>query len=400
MKTFLKTTFRMYLSNWSRFLAYFLVVFISIALCSGLGGLSPIYKRSMEDLYNKTNINQITIKCKTSSGFTSSDVEKLSSISEIKNTSLSYVNDYKQKDTNKDSSKEYIYRVSIIDFKENRLSNGVNKLQLDNSSSHYIQTDNQILIKTPNQNLINYQINESINLDLLSTGVSLMNKKYTICGYVKDSYYSCVMPEVSYLNENDSQDLKVDCFVYLDSNKLNSIQASLLPKTDLNISLNNPYSFFDKDNYFNYVNNIVDKLKNIFGEENYAYLTLNENTSFKMFDEYMDKISVISYIFPVSLYFTIITSESLSTSTFPLPTRFSNSFNIKSLLNSCASFSNIAAAVAIPIKSFSFPTVLDVLAFIALVISPLSPPSIEIDTPANISNTTIVTTNAINVIPL
>lgn len=298
MKTFLKTTFRMYLSNWSRFLAYFLVVFISIALCSGLGGLSPIYKRSMEDLYNKTNINQITIKCKLTSGFSPSDVEKLASISEIKNTSLTYVNDYKQKDTNKDSSKEYIYRVSIIDFKENKLSNGVNKIQLDDNIGHYIQTDSQILIKTPNKNLINYQINESINLDLLSTGLPIMNKKYTICGYVKDSYYSCVMPEVSYLNENDSQDLKVDCFIYLDSNKLTSLQASLLPKTDLNISLNNPYSFFDKDNYLNYVNGVVEKLKNIFGEENYAYLTLNENTNFKMFGEYMDKISVISYIFP------------------------------------------------------------------------------------------------------
>jgi putative ABC transport system permease protein len=298
MKTFLKTTFRMYLSNWSRFLANFLVVFISIALCSGLGGLSSIYKRSLENLYNENNINQITIKCKTSTGFSSTDVEKLSGIEEIKNTSLSYVNDYKQKDSNKDSSKEYIYRVSIIDFKENNSSSGVNKICLEGNSSCYIQTDSQILIKKPNKNLTDYKINETISLDLLSTGLSFMSKSYTICGYVSDAYYSCVMPEVSYLNTNDSQELKVDCFIYLDSNKLSTIQSSLLPKTDLNISLNNPYSFFDNDNYFNYVNRVVQKLKNIFGEENYSYLTLNENTGFKMFGEYMDKIAVISYVFP------------------------------------------------------------------------------------------------------
>lgn len=296
MKTFFKTIIRMFKSNWSRFGANFLVVFLSIAICSGLGGLPSIYKRSMEDSFNQTNINEITIKCTTSTGFSKDDVKKLENILEIEHTSLSFVNDFQMKDENLD--KDLIYRITILDFNENRKDSGVNKLTLKDTSSRNILKKEEVLIKTPNQNLVNYQLNDSINLKFAVTDSYTASYDCKVVGFVYDSYYNCVLPEVSYLNNEGDTSLKVDCFIYMDYKYTSSdLVLKNFPLTDLNIKLKKKYSYFDS-NYLNYVNGVVDQIKEILGEDNYKYLTLNENSGFRMFEEYMDKIQVISYLFP------------------------------------------------------------------------------------------------------
>ncbi len=296
MKAFFKTVIRMFKSNWSRFLANFFVVFLSIAICSGLGGLPSIYKRSMEDCFNETNINEITIKCTNSKGFNNEIVKKLDDILEIENTSLSFVNDFKMKDEK--LNKELIYRLTILDFKENRKSTGVDKLTLKDTSSRNIYKKEEVVIKTPNQNLVNYNLNDTINLKFQVSESYQASYDCKIVGYVYDSYYNCVMPEVSYLNEEGKTDLSVDCFVYMDYNyTCSDYILKNFPMTDLNIKLKNKYSYFDS-NYKGYVDDVVSQIKSILGEDEYKYLTLNENTGFRMFDEYMNKIQVISYLFP------------------------------------------------------------------------------------------------------
>lgn len=290
MKKFLKTVFSLFKTNLGKFIVNLLIIVLSSTIITGLGALTSIYERGYSDVYSSQKISDIIVKNTTTEGFSDEVISNLLINDNIEAVSSCFVSDFELNDG--ESATKNIYRVYYQDFYDN----SVNRIQV--TEGRYPTERNEILIEKPNRNTIDYKIGDKVELALGILGQFGIQTEYTIVGYVDNPQYISIVPEVSYLNQEDSADLTVDSIIYIDSN-LNGETLYPYPTTDINIKLKNPdtIDYFNSE-YSEYVQTCLDSISKQLNDSSYVYLTLEENVSFNMFEEYMNKIDVIALVFP------------------------------------------------------------------------------------------------------
>lgn len=276
MKSFWKSIIRSVKSNIARFLSITLIMLLGIAFVGGLGTISPTFKDSYSDEMNKDKFADVIIKCKQTTGFTEETLSMLSNSPLVEEYTTLTSADFFEGETR--------LRVCIYDD----LQTEVTKLHL--LEGRYPQNENEVLVERESNAHTRYALNDKITL--LKFPI-----EYTVVGIVGNPQIFDLDGEPFINTETQEADGSVNKLVYMQRGQ--SI-LSFLPKTDVYVRLANmgTRDYFS-DKYLEDVEKGVEGLKALLGEENYAYLTVEENKSYRLFDGYCDKVSVITLLFPV-----------------------------------------------------------------------------------------------------
>lgn len=281
MKAYWKTVLRSVKNNIARLLSITLIMLLGISFVGGLGTISPTFKDSYSEQMNRDRFSDVIIKCKQTTGFSDEALELLENSPLVESfntlTSVDFVEGKNR------------LRLCIYDD----LKAEINKLAL--LEGRYPKNENEVLVERGSNRHTKYALNDKITL----LGMPI---EYTIVGIVGN-------PQIFDLNGEpfiNTQTGKVQGSV----NKLVYMQREqsmfpFLPTTDVHVR----FAGFGERDYFSddylaKVNEGVEGLKTLLGEENYAFLTVESCKSYALFDNYCDKVSVITLIFPV--FFVVV----------------------------------------------------------------------------------------------
>ena len=274
MKTYIKSILRGAKKNISRFVSIIVIMILGIAFVAGLGTISPTFKDSFSDQMNKDNFPDIIVKCKEASGFSEETLEKMSALPYVEAVSTLSSVDF--------MDGEERVRLCVYDD----LKTPVNKLLLEGK---YPENKNEILVERSSNVIGRYELNDVINL-------FQMPIEYKVVGIVGNPMIFDLDGEPFIDTETGETDGEVDKIVYMQKDLT---VLDFFPTTDAQILLKDlgARAYFS-DGYKKDVNAYLGALKEVLGEENYAYLTVKENKSYRLLESYCDKISVITLIFP------------------------------------------------------------------------------------------------------
>lgn len=266
MKTFIKSIFKSITNNLSRFISMILIILVGICFITGVGGITPKLENSLNQEFKRTNIPDIIMKSKNTSGFSTEDILKIASKFNNIETLTSYEITLDEKNL----------ELRYIDIK----NNNVNKLKLLQGKMPTNSTE--VLILEKSNTIIGYNIGDTISYNSTTLKVT---------GIVSDPLIFSKDGPVNNMNEH------IDNIIYFDSNYSN------LPKTDILIDVDTKSNDYFSDKYFSEVKEIVKSLEN--ENLNSYYLTLKENKSFMFTYELNKKINVIALIFPI-FFITVV----------------------------------------------------------------------------------------------
>lgn len=285
-KAFFKTTIRMFVSNKARFIANFFIVFLSVAITSGLGGLVPTYNESFATVYKEGNAFDIDLKTKVEDGFSDQDINKAKTIENL--AELSYFSQFDLEQTDKNS------RIYFIDFNNFPIST----LSIDSGDypSDYLR---EVVVERSSLNLKKYEIGDLVDLDFSSfdMGSSLPSKlSFEVTGVVHNSIYNSVSKERANF-ENEEKYLNE--IIYIDAKYLALIKKFGInfPITDIYLRFNIDHNYLS-ESYDNKTAMIAKEIESLYGTDKVKALTLKETTSYGLFSNYGNKITRISYVFP------------------------------------------------------------------------------------------------------
>lgn len=266
MKTFTKTFFRMLRVNKGRFIANVLMILLSITISAGLLSLTGTVRKSLGHKMNDLIISDIIIKTNNPLGFTDEEINEVKEMDYVLDVCPLFTYDILENDI--------IYRKYNLDFS----NNSVNKITLlDGSLPSNL---NECVLEQSNDFLLDYQIGDTITLSSID---------YKVVGIVENPLYLSTSEEPYLLDVDES----VDVIMYTDS----TYDYYKMPYTDLLIDIDTNKDYFS-DSYDEEIDERIEELKNSFNDE-YTYLSLNENASYELFRTYTSKIQSIAYIFPI-----------------------------------------------------------------------------------------------------
>ncbi len=286
MKAFSKTIFRTFFSNKGRFIGNFLVVFLSLAITSGLGALPASFKTSFLKNYEGKNVPDITLKflkefdMSDFSDFSLDDFDEIQSAEEFSSI-----------DVKNENSDKYS-RVYWLDFE-----NGKNCIPTL-VDGFYPNSENQILVEKDSLNRIKREIGEKIELDLSSLlGEKGAKREYEISGIVESPLYASVAKERA-MSEEEAY---VNSIYYFSTTAFED-KEMLPPPTDVSIVLNIEHDYMS-DEYKKDVDDMKRQIEKMFSlmagdEDAISCLTLEENTAYALFKNYNEKVSRIANVFP------------------------------------------------------------------------------------------------------
>lgn len=281
VKTFWKTIKRSLLRNKGRFLGNFLVVFISLALTSGLGALTGQYEKSFSENYINGNAPDLTIKF----------LKEIDVSSFTKFTTwpgIESVEAFSSLDTKYDDSYARIY---WRDFSKGEIA-------LPSVIEGRLPTNSQeILVEKGNLNRRYYSLNEEVKLDTSSLfGDSFSNQTYKIVGIVDSALYNSVIKERAMTESEDY----LNSIFYFD---ISSFQSGSLPlSTDVYVRLDLEHEYFSSS-YIEKVKSWKSLIESYL-KDSVLVTTIEENSSFALFKGYNEKVSKIALVFP--FFFIIV----------------------------------------------------------------------------------------------
>jgi len=286
VKAFTKTVFRTFFSNKGRFLANFLVVFLSLAITAGLGALPPSFKVSFLNNYEKENVPDVIAKYKTEAFLNPPSFDETPNIKKIEGfTSIDYENE----------NDEYS-RIYWLDFKNSEL------MTPSLIEGNLPKEKNEILSLKGSLNRHEYKVGDVVSMAPYSflsaySPMPIWSEKsdYKIVGIVESPLYASVAKERAYIEGDEEK--YVSSIFYFDTNTLPSILSQQLPKTDQAIQLDISHNYMTEA-YKNEVDNWKDSLDSS-TKDKVSFLTLEENTSYALFKNYNEKVSKIAAIFPL-----------------------------------------------------------------------------------------------------
>ena len=275
MSSFAKTIIRTFFSNKGRFLANFIICFLSVGISSGLASLPSFFGNGYQNNFS-TNTVDVTLKSKSSEGFSSSQIERIKNYQQVKEINPFFSYDTKQND-------EY-YRLYFLSFSNKSSKLGLPTL-ISGSDSLFYMGECYSLENSLNRKIIN--IGDFIKID----DFPVFEKGIEVTGIVKSDLYTSVAKERAFI-EGEKEEY-VSAILYFDLDKI----PTKFITSDIYIRLNIDHDYFSKA-YKNDVAEFKNKLLSDFGEENITVLTMEENAGYKLFETYNDKVRKISYVFP------------------------------------------------------------------------------------------------------
>lgn len=306
MKAFSKTILRMFKENKGRFIANFLIVFLSVAITAGFAFLVPLYEQSYLENYQGNHTADIILKDKTANGFSLEDMEKVKKDSDVEGTSVFMCADYECEDPELGPQ---IYRFYIMD-----LQSKINELKLESgvlpTTPYDLSKEMEVITEVGNANLRSYDIGEKIivGTDMLRP-IQQETLTLKVVGIVNNPLYNSVQKENATVldeNHNVKEDTYIDAIIYLDRSLFPTTVdvygtpypvSNFLLNTDMYVTYKEKSAYFS-DAYEQEMNQKKDGLISLFGEGSVAALTLEENISYSLFKNYNSKVKSLSIIFP------------------------------------------------------------------------------------------------------
>lgn len=334
MKVYYKSVGRMFKKNFSRFVSIIFIVAISISLASGVGSSSGKIDNSLENFKRTQNVSDVTIKNKSQTGFDKSQISALRQ-------------EYGEENVATGSSFDvYIdhngeRRLTRLVFLDNFGDFTVNKFSYVNDgtdSGAAIPEGSHVAYAEKADNVIKgYDLGEEISLDfndiftqLAEQGgrelsdfqkklfASLRSVAVTVTRTVENPLYFARDGEPSYLNGdveipdtiNFGGLISLDDVLYLSSDVIplatatSDIYISFANKTKLKFYTSEYASFAENEK-----ENILDNLSYASGEdisvveENTAFITLEDNYSFKSVSSYAKKITALAIVLMAAFMF-------------------------------------------------------------------------------------------------
>ena len=276
MKTYFKSILRSVKSNVARFISIIVIMTLGIAFVAGLGTLSPTIKDSFSAQMEKDSFFDIVVKCKLPTGFSEKTVTDIAELDEVKRVETLTCIDNKQ---GEDRTRVYVYD----DF-----DTEINKLTLQ--EGRYPEKANEILVERDSNEIPVYA---------LGSEMTVYGMPCKVVGIMGNSQIYDCFGEPYIDPETREQDGYLNKIVYFDK----EFCPLPFPETDAYIQLDFSERDFFSKGYREEVNNAVERLKSMLGED-YELLTVEENKSSAYLDSYCDKVSIITLIFPV--FFTAV----------------------------------------------------------------------------------------------
>ncbi len=286
VKAFTKTIFRTFFSNKGRFLANFLVIFLSLAITAGLGALPPAFEASFLKNYEKGNVPDVIAKYNSEAFLNPPSFDNLDKIKKIEGfTSIDYQNE------NSEYSRNYWLDLKNSELMAPSLIEGELPKEKD-----------EILAMKGSLNRRDYKVGDVVSMAPYSflsaySPLPIWSEKsdYKIVGIVESPLYISVAKERAYIEGDEEK--YVSSIFYFDTNTLPSTLSQLLPKTDQAIQLDIPHAYM-KDSYKNEIEEWKNTLDSSIRDK-VSFLTLEENTSYALFKNYNEKVSKIAAVFPL-----------------------------------------------------------------------------------------------------
>ncbi len=281
VKTFWKTIKRSLFRNKGRFLGNFLVVFISLALTSGLGALTGQYEKSFSENYINGNAPDLTIKF-----LKEIDVSSFAKFTDW--PGIESIETFSSLDTKYDDSCARIY---WRDFSKG-------KIALPSVIEGRLPANSQeILVEKGNLNRRYYSLNQEVKLDTSSLfGASFSNQTYKIVGIANSPLYNSVIKERAMTDGEDY----LNSIFYFDISSFQNGPSSL--STDVYVRLDLEHEYFSSS-YIEKVNSWKSLIESYL-KDSVLVTTIEENSSFALFKGYNEKVSKIALIFP--FFFIIV----------------------------------------------------------------------------------------------
>lgn len=308
MKSFTKTILRMFKENKGRFIANFLIVFLSVAITAGFAFLVPLYEHSYLENYQNNHTADIILKDKTTNGFSRYDIEKVKEDDNVYDATTFMCADCEYEDSERGTQ---IYRFYIMDLKSK-----LNELKLESGKfpdkEYDLSKEVDVVTEVGNANLNSYDIGDKIVVDdSLLRFIQQDTMTFNVVGIVNNPLYNCVQKEnATVLDENTGEvkeDTYINAIIYLDRGLFPETMdyygtpypvENFLLQTDMYISYKEKSSYFSSA-YENEMNQKKEELLETFGgEDKIAVLTLEENISYSLFKNYNSKVRSLSFIFP------------------------------------------------------------------------------------------------------
>lgn len=281
MSAFIKSIFKSFKSNLGRFFLVFAIIFVSITFSSGLGSTTPSIKKSYQKSMKENNVSDVLIKCKDENGLTSDSISKISSFNNL--TFDSYL-------TFDEKFNDLYNRI----YYKNLTFSNVNKLVL--KSGRLPLNSYEVVLEDKIGDIEKHELNEKMKINVFSNEVEV-----TVVGFVENPLYSSSYNEPCLINFKES----ISNFIYFSSSyDLAFLNSSSLIKNEISLIVNDkPYELLDRK-YGKYIANYIDELRISLNDSTLSYLSLETNASYMFFKKSCDKITLISWIFP--LFFILI----------------------------------------------------------------------------------------------
>lgn len=266
MSAYTKTLFRTIKHNAGRFAAITFIILLGISFITGLGTLSYKIEVSLSDFMNEYSVADIIVKSKTGS-IAQDDIDKAAEVGGV--SDVAPITSF---DMQIDGLNGRMYAMPIADAT-------VNGLQLIDGKMP--TAFNEVVVERPSDEMEEMKTGDSI---------TVLGQKMTITGIVANPLFTYKGGETDLVNNNP-----LEIIAYVDSKYI----PIALPYTDLYIKLKDtPRNLFSAE-YISCKNKALDEIKSTLGEENFAYLTLEENSGYAISDSYNKKVDVIALIFPI-----------------------------------------------------------------------------------------------------
>lgn len=267
MKTYLKSVFRSMKSNATRLISITIIILLGIAFVSGLGTLSPTMEESVRVELENCSASDMIIKSKSEQGFSANEIAAIAENDKIAE----------------------IQAMSIIDMQING----------KNSRIYLLPTQENINKTTLLEGRMPVRYNEVVierasdNVDEINVGdtMQLLGFNVEVVGIVANVLIFDRQGEPDVVNQEPLQQI-----AYFNADVLSMFYT--LPTTDIYVRLKDSNSNYFTKQYKDFVNKQRDALQADLGDS-FAYLTLRENKSFALLENYCDKVNVITLVFPV-----------------------------------------------------------------------------------------------------
>ena len=277
-KIYLLTVFKTVKSKFVRFLVNMLIVLLSISLAAALGYLPYGLKDSYLVNY-EMKTPDIMVKLKDGKNVV--DAEAIDRIKELNNVDM--VEAFFAYDSEANNK---FYRLYVVDFTSELAGPKLYDGRLPNEFG-------EVLIHKNVDNKAKYNIGDKITINLMG-----QKQELTVVGIANTPMYNSTRSEVVWNDNADTDNPDyLDSIFYMDYNTLNQLFKMAMPKTDLYITLKNKSKYMS-DDYDKEVKKLIEEIRVATNDE-YTYLTLNDNTSYKMFSEFNNTIHTISIVFPI-----------------------------------------------------------------------------------------------------